>query len=760
MRIFALIGGCLLLAGNLFAQQIPHLAYVYPAGGQIGTTFQVVLGGRLLLAATNAFVTGPGITATVLDSERPMNFQEYNKLRDRFRELQGKFQDTRKGNAGTNVWTEVDAAEREQLRAKLLKNPPNRTANQAMVDKVTVRIAIATNCAPGESEIRLGTPNALSNPLKFCVGALPEVTNVSAKAANPEVEKFLETLGARPVPPGTPKYEAPVNLPATVNGQIMPGGVDRYRFSATRGQQLIIAVNARSLNPYLADAVPGWFEANLILLDAQGGEVASAERYHFQPDPVLHFTLPHDGSYTVQVHDSLYRGREDFVYRLTIGELPFVTGIFPLGGPVGQKTTIALTGWNLPARQMTVDNSAAEPGVITLPENFLHPVPFAVDRLPEISARGDNHTRETAQAVTLPVIINGRVGQPNEAEVFQFVGKAGQPIVAEISARRLDSPLDSFLRLTDARGAPLAFNDDFEDKGTGLNTFHADSYLTNTLPADGTYFLHLRDTQSQGGPDFAYRLRISEPQPDFALRVVPSSLSLRAGMSAPVTVFALRRDGFTNAIDLRLKDTPAGFSLSGAKIPAGQDKAQFTLKAPAQPTEKPFALALEGRALIGGKLVTHAAVPSEDLMQAFFYRHLVPSQELAVMVNGQPRPALRDSFKLISATPVKIAPGSTARVRLTAPPGNDFNERFKLELESAPEGMTLEKVARVGSDLELTFACDPDKTKPGMSGNLICAVIPLNPAAPDPQKKRPANQPKRPGATTLPAIPFLVVDPP
>ena len=35
----------------------------------------------------------------------------------------------------------------------------------------------------------------------------------------------------------------------------------------------------------------------------------------------------------------------EFVYRMTIGELPFVTGIYPLGGRAGEKTSIALTGW-------------------------------------------------------------------------------------------------------------------------------------------------------------------------------------------------------------------------------------------------------------------------------------------------------------------------------------------------------------------------------------------------------------------------------
>ena len=39
--------------------------------------------------------------------------------------------------------------------------------------------------------------------------------------------------------------------------------------------------------------------------------------------------------------------------------------------------------------------------------------------------------------------------------------------MAEVYARRLDSPLDSVLKLTDAAGKQLAFNDDHEDKGAG-----------------------------------------------------------------------------------------------------------------------------------------------------------------------------------------------------------------------------------------------------------------------------------------------------
>ena len=754
MKIFRTIVFFLLLGGTAFAQQGPHLAYVYPAGGKVGTTFQITVGGQFLLTASNAFVTGPGVSATVLDHNRPMNQKDFNDLRDRLKTLQDKFQATRRGNSGTNVWTAADAVERQQIREKILKNPPNRTANPAMIDTVIIKVSIAANAAPGEREIRLATPNALSNPLRFCVGTLPEITKLAAKPANPDLDKYIEKMGGRPAPVGTPKYETHVSLPGVVNGQIMPGGVDRYRFLAPRGQQIIIAASARQLIPYLADAVPGWFESVLTIYDAKGKELASGERFHFRPDPVIHFEVPRDGEYTVEIHDSIFRGREDFVYRVAIGELPFVTGIFPLGGKVGEKTSVTLNGWNLPEKTFSPGNTNVESGITSLNGKFFNAVPFAVDDLPECSERNPNDSVKTAQAVTLPVIVNGRIGKPGERAVFKFDGHAGQQIVAEVVARRLDSPLDSYLRLTDADGKQLAFNDDFEDKGSGLNTHHADSYLTATLPADGTYFIHLTDTQGQGGPEFAYRLRISEPQPDFALRLVPSSISLRAGMSAPVTVFALRRDGFTNAITLELKDAPAGFSLSGARIAEGQDKAQFTLKAPPQTSEKPVAIAIEGHALIGGKLVTRDAVPADDMMQAFLYRHLVPSKELAVTVNGAQRLFMRDAFKIISATPVKILPGGTARVRVSTPPGN-FSERFKLELNNAPEGISLTTVSAIPAGLELVFACDAEKMKAGATGNLICDVVPKNQGPATPQKKF-GNQPRRGAMATLPAIPFTV----
>jgi hypothetical protein len=754
-RITILLWLVVLSVGTAQAQRPPHIAYVYPAGGRIGTTFQVIVGGQALGSSSNVFITGQNIEATFLEFNRPMNQKEFSGLREQFRDLEQKLRASRQPAAGTNSWTSDDAQQLEQVRAKLLKNPPNRAANPALIETVALQISLGTNASPGEHELRLAGANGLSNPLKFVVGTLPEVSKPRGRTVNPDLAPFLSRLSGLQTPSGTPKYEAHATVPFLANGQLMPGGVDRYRFSARRGQNLTLAISARQLMPYLADAVPGWFEAVLTILDAKGKELQTEQRFRFRPDPVLHFEVPHDGEYTVELHDSIYRGRDDFVYRLTVSDEPFVTGIFPLGGTVGRTTTLALQGWNLPQKEISVTNRSAPAGITKVFGQFMNRLPFALDELPECLEEKPNNSTARAQALQLPIIVNGRIAVPGEAAFFKFEGRAGQQIVAEVMARRLDSPLDSSLRLTDASGAPVAFNDDFEDKSSGLNTHHADSYLSATLNATGTYFLELSDIQGQGGPDYAYRLRLSEPRPDFALRLTPSSISLRAGMSAPLTIYALRRDGFTNEIKLALTASPEGFSLSGARIAAGAERTQFTLKAPREATETPAAISIIGQAAIGGKQVVLPAVPCEDMMQAFAYRHLVPSIELDALVMGSPRLFARDAFQIRGETPLRICPGGTASLRVSTPfPA--FLDRFSIELEDPPEGIMLEQASTVENGVELVFRCKAENAKPGTVANLICRLIPKAAArTQNPKALNPGRQ--RPSVGTFPAIPIEVM---
>ncbi len=744
----------------------PRIGYACPAGGQQGTVVQVVVGGQYLMNATNAYVSGAGLQAAFVGYARPLTQKEFNDLRDKLRMLQEQrtaaFRNSKQRGAQTSaqaatnvVWTTADDKVVADIRQRLFRYAPRRNQNPAIAETVTLRVTMATNAERGEREIRLATPTGLSNPLRFWVGQLPEFTKRESKSV-PDEATFRQ-LRFNNEQKAVAPTETSITLPAIVNGQILPGGVDRYRFQAHKGMQLVVVATARELIPYLPDAVPGWFQAALALYDGKGHEIEHADHYLFHPDPVLHYEILKDGEYVVEVRDSIYRGRQDFVYRIAVGELPYVTSIFPLGGPSGAQSTVELKGWNLPVTSLTWTND--EPGVYPLAvrkeDRISNEMPFAVDTLPECLEQEPNNSIATAQPITLPIIINGRMDQPGDWDVFRFEGHAGDAIVAEVYARRLDSPLDSVLKLTDPDGKQLAFNDDHEDKGAGLDTHYADSYLAATLPADGAYYLHIGDAQHQGGPEYAYRLRISPPRPDFALRVVPSSLSVRGGASVPLTVYALRRDGFTNEITLALQDAPAGFRLTGAKVPANQDQVRLTLMAPPVPTEEPIHLSLEGRASVQGHPIIRPAVPAEDMMQAFAYRHLVPAKELDVAVSG--RFMNRMPLKILSATPVKIPAGGTARVRVGAP-SSEFASRFRLELNEPPEGITLGNVSPASEGAEIELHSDAAKARPGLKGNLIVNVMQGDALVAAQKNRKQANQ-KRLPVGTLPAIPFEVVQP-
>jgi hypothetical protein len=61
----------------------PHIGYAYPAGGRQGTVFQVAVGGQYLNNVTNAYISGAGAQAVVVDYSRPLTQKEFNELRDK-----------------------------------------------------------------------------------------------------------------------------------------------------------------------------------------------------------------------------------------------------------------------------------------------------------------------------------------------------------------------------------------------------------------------------------------------------------------------------------------------------------------------------------------------------------------------------------------------------------------------------------------------------------------------------------------------------
>jgi hypothetical protein len=378
-----------------------------------------------------------------------------------------------------------------------------------------------------------------------------------------------------------------------------------------------------------------------------------------------------------------------------------------------------------------------------------------VDDLPECDAIAPP---DTAQPIILPRIINGRIAHPGDTSRFRFEGHAGQDVVAEVYARRLGSPLDSLLRLTDASGHVLAWNDDYEDPAAGLLTHQADSYLLARLPADGTYEVHLTDAQNDGSDAHAYRLRIGPPQPDFALIVTPSSINAAAGHAVPICVHAVRKDGFDGDIEVALKGgQAAGFSLSGARIPSGRDHVCMTLTASRAATDEPISLQFEGSARISGEMVARTASPADEMMQAFAYWHLVPAQDLMVTVIGSKR--WWPKYTQAGADPVRLPAGGSVRLRIMGPPRLGplaGGSEIKLELNDPPKGVTLADVSAVPGGFALTLKAAADAPAAGYADNLIFEVsteMTARPGSPI------AGQKRRMYLGVVPAIPFEIVRP-
>ncbi|MHB8974905.1 MAG: COG1470 family protein, partial [Pirellulaceae bacterium] len=706
-----------------WAQNDPHLGYVYPAGGQIGTEFTATVGGQYLGEASEIIFTGQGVQATVGKHKKPLTQGEVGQLRDKIApireklEAEGKRVDLRNRRGAyaefVKLIQEVGVTEEDLERLEDFvqrRDDEKRQLNPAIEETVAIQLKIEANAPPGRREIRLKTPTGISNPINFYVDVYPEKSEQEpndAKAGDAITDK----------------------LPVVVNGQIMPGDVDRFRFEAAKGDKLVMVVLARELVPYLADAVPGWFQATLALYDADGHEVAYADDFQFHPDPVLYYRIPKEGSYELEIRDSIYRGREDFVYRITVGEIPFITGVFPLGVQAGQSATIELRGWNLPEDTLTFDAADKEPGRYPISvENRKYrsnEVSLAVDALPELMEQEPNNDLSTAQPLKPPAIVNGRIDQSGDWDVYRFDGRAGGQVMVEVLARHLASPLDSLLKLTDADGKQLLINDDFEDLGSGLTTHHADSQLHVTLPSDGAFFIHVGDTQKKGGPAYAYRLRVSARRPDFELRVVPSTVSARPGSTIPVVVHALRRDGFDQDIQLSLQEPANGFAISGGWVPADQNKVQLTLTVPAEAREVTYIVHLEGRADMRGRELVRPAIPAEDMMQAFIYHHLVPAKDLVVYVTGKAAPRAMVVAGQTQKSPenlLKIPAGGMVRYPLPMPNRQNVND-VGVELSEPPAGITLVRVIREPTGLVMLIAADAEMAKPGLQGNLILNVF-------------------------------------
>jgi hypothetical protein len=198
-----------------------------------------------------------------------------------------------------------------------------------------------------------------------------------------------------------------------------------------------------------------------------------------------------------------------------------------------------------------------------------------------------------------------------------------------------------------------------DDGGPG---YGKDSLLHFAAPADGDYFVTIRDVRGMGGDNFAYRLTLRPPTPDFRLAVNPRNPNVPAGGTVPVTVTATRLDGFGGAIDVAIENLPEGLHATRGTIAPGQVTGTILLSADANAKLAGAApLVVKGRA---GAL-RHEANPEDHL------------KLIALM----PRPDLKMTAETREVT---LHPGESAQITVAVARQGDYRGRIPVEVRNLP----------------------------------------------------------------------------
>ncbi|MSQ97602.1 MAG: hypothetical protein EXR98_24045 [Gemmataceae bacterium] len=157
---------------------------------------------------------------------------------------------------------------------------------------------------------------------------------------------------------------------------------------------------------------------------------------------------------------------------------PVLHTVFPAGGQAGTSVIVAVDGTGLDglrdirstiprltvkkidAKRFSLDIPAGTPtGVYDLRAVGLHgmssPRAFFVGNHAETAELEPNDTFETAQLVPLDAVINGRIEKPGDVDCYKFTAKAGQRVVLECWAERMDSNLCAVLEVNDGAGKRL-----------------------------------------------------------------------------------------------------------------------------------------------------------------------------------------------------------------------------------------------------------------------------------------------------------------
>lgn len=523
------------------------------------------------------------------------------------------------------------------------------------------KVRIQPDALPGIRAVRAVTSAGASDRQRFYVGAYPET-------AEKEPNNSRETAQVLP------------NLPITVIGTSNPGeDVDYYRFKGQAGQTYVMEI--------MATRLASSFDSVLSVQDSQGRDLVLNDDY-YDSDSFLTFTPKKDGDYIISLRDLRFQGSGNHFYRLTVGAIPYLKGIFPMGAVAGKPVTLSLFGINLPLNAiqqvmpvaMTGRNRIAQ--AVSLPDGTTVTAPFAIGEGYELDEYEPNDSPKSPHAIKAPCVVNGRItptanSKKPDVDHFSFKAEQGKKLVLEVVAKRLGSRLVPHFSILNAQGNEIAITD---DQAAPLDTI-----LEFNPPATGTYTVQLRDLFFKGGDEYPYRLSIKEPQPTFRLTFTQDRLNIGQGGRIPVSVNATRINGFAGAIDLELQGLPEGVrSLTPLQIPAGNTSALLVLEATVETKLQGRPLTLLGRGVQGKYTIVQEAQALETTLNAENNPVTQPREFPAISVLEAADVVLTPALDRLT-----LAPGESKEIVLKITRKAGFLTKMPLSILGAPGGVSV-----------------------------------------------------------------------
>lgn len=636
----------------------PMLMSLKPVAVQVGTTSEITVNSRYSMhAAESVLVTGGGVLGEVVPPE-----------------------------------------------VKTDDKSPNVVA-------LKIKISVAADALPGVRDLRVVTAQGVSTVAQLVVVEDPVVVEQAKNDSVAEAQVIA--------------------LPATVCGCFEKAeDLDFFKFNVEAGQSLVFHVRSQRLQDRIHD-LQAHSDPILTIRNAQGSTIAAADNV-FHGDPFLCHRFEQAGEYLLEMRDVRYNGNQYWEYAVEIHSRPFVRSVFPLAITAGKETKLTPIGSQLPA----------DPVVMLTPPNDLpsginrlrlpfadrpsNPVATYVTALPVVMEPADDNNDAVkalgsqSSALSLPCVINGRIEAPGDVDCFVFEAKKDDKLSFEVKARRLQSELDSTIRIVNDKGATLAENDDLRLGKRGSQ----DSWIeTWTAPADGKYAIEIRDMHLRGGENFVYAIECTQARPYFNLYADTDKTNLSPGVNGVVWVKVERKNGFTGAVQLHVDGLPTGVTAEcGRILPDKSVDGCIVFKATPEAGRAVAPIVIRGTAVhaqADGQMVELAAtaVPYQEIYNPGGGRNHWPVDQhvLAVIPPHDIR-----GIKL-STTDITLKPGESKTIDVTIDRAPDFKANISLDV-------TMTHLALFADTLPPGVTVDGNKSKTLLSNGATQGTITLTAA--------------------------------